>query len=225
MRRVLSPLVLAAMAVNGVLIVNQELIVPRFAYYALEGRGVSSKQGPPVESAYDHLTRITIDGKQLLPAERAIQEAEFVLPAPTIVEELTTLRAEEGRLPARAGKRSDGLVSVRDGAGVRRSAAHRTRCRDPAQRTENPRSVRGDGAHSGPALQAQQQLFDAVQPRVVAADRESGVRADVCAPAGAAPSPAVRAAAVECDRRADHDSVDGPPGEHGAGDRFGAVAP
>jgi lipopolysaccharide export system permease protein len=105
MWRVLSPLVFAAFVVNGALIVNQEFIVPRFAYYALEGRGVSSKQAPPVESAYDHLTRITIDGKKLLPAERTILDAEFLLPAPALVDELTTLRAE--RAVFRKGQRGE----------------------------------------------------------------------------------------------------------------------
>jgi lipopolysaccharide export system permease protein len=95
MRRVLAPLVFCAVGVNAALVVNQEIVVPQFAYYALEGRGVSSKQGPPVESAYDHVTRITIDGKRLRPAQRTIEQAEFILPAPGIVAELTTLRAEK----------------------------------------------------------------------------------------------------------------------------------
>lgn len=94
MRRVLAPLVAATVGVSVLLVVNQELIVPQFANAALEGRGVSSKQGPSVESAYDHFTRITIDGKKLLPAQRTIERAEFVLPAPGIVEELTILKAK-----------------------------------------------------------------------------------------------------------------------------------
>lgn len=102
MRRVLAPLVFASVAVGALLVVNQELIVPQFAYYALEGRGVSSKQAPPVESAYDHATRITIDGKRLKPAQRTIEEAEFILTAPGVVEELTTLRAQ--RAVFRRGK-------------------------------------------------------------------------------------------------------------------------
>ncbi len=94
MRRVMAPLIVATMGVSGLLVVNQELIVPQFANAALEGRGVSSTQGPSVESAYDHFTRITIDGKKLLPAQRTIEQAEFVLPAPGIVEELTILKAK-----------------------------------------------------------------------------------------------------------------------------------
>lgn len=97
MRRILAPLVFATIGINGLLVLNQELVVPRFAYHALEGRGVTSKQGPEVESAYDHLTRIQIDGKKLLPAKKTIEFAEFVLPAPGIVEELTTLKAEKAK--------------------------------------------------------------------------------------------------------------------------------
>lgn len=95
MRRALAPLVAAAVLVNGLLVINQEFIVPQVAYYALEGRGVSSREAPEVESAYDHVTRITIDGKRLLPARQTIERAEFVLPAPDIVSELTILQAEK----------------------------------------------------------------------------------------------------------------------------------
>lgn len=94
MWRVLSPLVVATMLVSTFLVVNQEFVVPNFANAAMEGRGVSSKESPPVESAHDHYTRITLDGKRLLPAEKTIELADFVLP-PGITEELTILKAEK----------------------------------------------------------------------------------------------------------------------------------
>lgn len=94
MRRVLLPLVFAAVFVNGLLLINQELIVPEIADWALEGRGVTAKQAPGVESAYDNQTRIIIDGKHLLPAKQTIVQPDFVLPMPEIVEELTILQAE-----------------------------------------------------------------------------------------------------------------------------------
>jgi lipopolysaccharide export system permease protein len=94
MRRVLAPLVLATVVVSGILVFNQEVVVPRFAYQMLEGRGASSKQRPQVEPAYDHVSWITIDGRAIRPADQTIEQAEFVLPAPGIVDELTTLRAE-----------------------------------------------------------------------------------------------------------------------------------
>jgi lipopolysaccharide export system permease protein len=108
MRRVLFPLVIATVGVNALLVLNQELIVPQFAEHALEGRGVSSQQAPGVESAYDHATRIQIDGKKLLPAKQTIEQAEFVLPAPELVQELTILKAEWARFLPAKGKRPTG---------------------------------------------------------------------------------------------------------------------
>jgi lipopolysaccharide export system permease protein len=95
MRRVLSPLVIAAVLVNGLLVFNQEVIIPRFAFYAMEGRGLSSKSAPGVESACDHVTKIIIDGQRLVPSKKTIEAAEFVLPAPDIVTELTILKAKK----------------------------------------------------------------------------------------------------------------------------------
>lgn len=102
MRRVVTPLVVAAILVNGVLLINQELIVPEIADWALEGRGVTAKQAPGVESAYDNETRIIIDGKRLLPAKQTIELPEFVLPTPGIVNQLTILEAD--RAEFRRGK-------------------------------------------------------------------------------------------------------------------------
>ncbi len=113
MRRVLTPLVFATVGVNVLLVANQELIVPQFAYHAMEGRGTSSKQAPGVESAYDHATRIQIDGKKLLPAQQTIESPAFVLPAPDLVDELTVLKAEKAKYRPRQGNRSAGWYLVR----------------------------------------------------------------------------------------------------------------
>lgn len=113
MRRILTPLVLAAIMINGLLVVNQELIVPQFASYAMEDRGVSSQSGPEVESAYDHVTRIIIDGKQLRPVQRTIEQAEFTLPAPGMVTELTILQAEKAKYVRGSHGRPAGWYLIR----------------------------------------------------------------------------------------------------------------
>ncbi|MFO0918450.1 MAG: LptF/LptG family permease [Planctomycetaceae bacterium] len=111
MRRVLAPLVFVSAVVSGLLVVNQEVVLPRFAYQMLEGRGASSKEAPPVEPTYDHVTWITIDGKAIRPADLTIDQAEFVLPTPGIVEEMTTLRAERAVFHrASKGRRSGWLL-------------------------------------------------------------------------------------------------------------------
>lgn len=95
MFRVLSPLVLAGAMVSGVLVLNQELVIPQIAYAAHAPRGSFASTHVDVEPVYDHASRISIDGRRLLPAQQTIEQAEFVLPAPTIAGELTILRAEQ----------------------------------------------------------------------------------------------------------------------------------
>jgi lipopolysaccharide export system permease protein len=108
MRRVLFPLIIATFGLNFLLVMNQELIVPRFADAAATGRGVSSQNAPGVEAAYDHATRIQIHGKKLIPAKRTVEHAEFVLPAPDLVRELTILKAEKAIFRRGRGDRPTG---------------------------------------------------------------------------------------------------------------------
>ncbi|MBI1345630.1 LptF/LptG family permease [bacterium] len=95
MFRVLSPLVVAGAIVSGALVLNQELVIPRIAFAAHAPRGSLDSNHVDVEPVYDHASRISIDGRRLLPAMRTIEQAEFVLPAPTIASEMTILRAEK----------------------------------------------------------------------------------------------------------------------------------
>jgi lipopolysaccharide export system permease protein len=93
MYRVLLPLVFAAAGVGGLLMLNQELIIPRIAYAAYKARGGVDSAEVRVEPIYDHASRISIDGRRLQLAERMIEQAEFVLPTPTIAGDLTILKA------------------------------------------------------------------------------------------------------------------------------------
>lgn len=94
MYRVLLPVVGAAAMVSGLLALNQELVIPRFAHAAYAARGGGDSAAVRVESIYDNSSRISIDGRNLRMAERTIEQAEFVLPAPTIASDLTILKAE-----------------------------------------------------------------------------------------------------------------------------------
>lgn len=113
MRRVLFPLIIATVGVNCLLVANQEFIVPRFADSAATGRGASSQHAPGVEAAYDHATRIQINGKKLIPAKQTVEHAEFVLPAPDLVQELIILKAEKAVYRKGRGDRPTGWYLVR----------------------------------------------------------------------------------------------------------------
>lgn len=94
MYRVLLPLVCAAVCVNGFLVANQELVIPRIAHAAYDSRGGNDSQEVRVEPVYDYASRISINGHRLLLSQRTIEGAEFVLPAPTIVGSMETIEAK-----------------------------------------------------------------------------------------------------------------------------------
>lgn len=95
MYRVLRPLIVATVCVTGFLVLNQELVIPRIAHAAFESRGGSAGSDLHVEPVYDYATRISIYGRRLRLSERIIEQAEFVLPAPGITSDLTTLKAKQ----------------------------------------------------------------------------------------------------------------------------------
>jgi len=64
MYRILAPLPVATALVTVLLVANRELVVPHFAYAAMQERG-AKPAGQRVESVYDHSTRISIDGARL----------------------------------------------------------------------------------------------------------------------------------------------------------------
>lgn len=111
MYRVLLPLAGATVCVSLLLVVNQELVIPQIAYAAFETRGGSTGAEIRVEPVYDHSTRISINGRRLRLAERAIEDAEFALPAPTITGDLTILKAGQAQYcPARNGRPAGWLL-------------------------------------------------------------------------------------------------------------------
>jgi lipopolysaccharide export system permease protein len=110
MYRVLRSLILASVAVAGLLVANQELVIPRIAHQAHESRGSSKNSDIRVEPVYDHASRISINGSRLHLAERTIERAEFVLPAPTIVGEMTRLSAEKAIHRSTKRGRSSGWI-------------------------------------------------------------------------------------------------------------------
>jgi lipopolysaccharide export system permease protein len=110
MYRVLLPLVGAAACVSAGLVVNQELVIPRIAYAAYQSRGGSAGGHVRVEPVYDYSTRISIDGRQLRLAERTVEDALFVLPAPGVAAELTILKARRAVHCAARGDRPAGWL-------------------------------------------------------------------------------------------------------------------
>lgn len=110
MYRILTPLILACSFVFGLLWLNQEFIIPRFAHAAYETRGGGDATQHEVESFTDHSTRISIDGQSIRLSHRTIDRASFVLPAPTLVNEFTILEATSAKFYPASEKRPAGWV-------------------------------------------------------------------------------------------------------------------
>ena len=97
MYRVLAPLIVGSAAFSALFTLNQEFVVPQIAHAAFEQRGDAGSTKHHVESMTDHSTRISIDGQSVRLADRSIEQAVFVLPAPTLVTEITILEAAEAK--------------------------------------------------------------------------------------------------------------------------------
>ncbi|WP_437225412.1 LptF/LptG family permease [Planctomicrobium sp. SH661] len=96
-------LVLGLLFINGLLIFNQEIILPKIAPHLQGRRGDLADDSLKVEPQHDFITKIFISGSGLIPANREMTKPEFLLPHPLLVSTYVSLRADVGRyLPANA---------------------------------------------------------------------------------------------------------------------------
>lgn len=93
--RLALPIFVGTALVHGVLLANKELLLPKIAAHLTGSHGHSANDGRRVEPQSDRVNNIFISGRELIPASRAIRDAEFRLASPTLVREFTPLRAEE----------------------------------------------------------------------------------------------------------------------------------
>lgn len=128
--RLLVPVAGGAIAVNVAVFANQELIVPQISHRIQASRGERGDDGQNVDPVYDYDSHIRIDGRKLFLATRRLSQANFVLPVPEVVEELTTLKAREARYVEATPQRPAGWI-LRDVAprygGLRLTADGRAR--------------------------------------------------------------------------------------------------
>ena len=110
MYRILAPLVLISAAFHVAFALNQEYVVPQIAHAAFEKRGEPESTKHLVESFTDHASHISIDGQSVRLAERALDEAVFVLPAPSLANEITILEAPVAEFYPAQGARPAGWL-------------------------------------------------------------------------------------------------------------------
>lgn len=89
--RIILPLIVGALLVNGLLIANTELMIPQIALQLQNTRDGSVAEGKSMEAVQDYELHLNIDGDRIVPEKEAIRRARFILAAPFCVNELTTL--------------------------------------------------------------------------------------------------------------------------------------
>lgn len=92
--RLVVPLLIGAMTVNGLLMLNQEVLVPSIADELLMPIGSSAADAQQVYVRRDFSSHIEISGEGLIMAEHKLLRPEFLLPAPEVNSEITILKAE-----------------------------------------------------------------------------------------------------------------------------------
>jgi lipopolysaccharide export system permease protein len=109
--RLLKPLLVAAMILNGALILNQEIIIPAFAIPLQTPRGSELAQVQKVEAVYDHSNHLMhIDGDQVLIKEQTLIGAGFQLPTPQLSRHFFVLKAEKARYVSATDKSPAGWL-------------------------------------------------------------------------------------------------------------------
>ena len=92
--RLALPFMGASIVVSMMLAANQELVIPEIAEKLQAPRKSGEEHGQKVEPIYDH-NRIHIDGRNVFLESNRLAEGRFVLPAPELALELTTVRSKD----------------------------------------------------------------------------------------------------------------------------------
>lgn len=108
--RLVLPIALGAAVVNGMVVCNEELVIPRVAPQLQANRTEERQDQHAVEPRYDYKTRIHIDGKSLNLEQKRINQAEFILPPPDVATELTALKGEDAVYLNAAADRPSGWL-------------------------------------------------------------------------------------------------------------------
>lgn len=92
--RLAVPLLLGNVFISVLLVANQELLIPRLANQLQMKPGQGSDTNEKIKPAWDHSNHLLIHSGKMFFTDRKLTDAEFVLPVPELVSELTTIHAE-----------------------------------------------------------------------------------------------------------------------------------
>lgn len=92
--RLVVPMLVGTLIVNGLLMLNQELVLPAVAGELIKSIGSGAQDVQRVSMRRDFSSHIEISAEGLILAERKLVKPEFLLPAPEVNAEIATLKAE-----------------------------------------------------------------------------------------------------------------------------------
>lgn len=95
--RLILPMMVGTAVITLLVLVNREYLIPRIAHLIQAPRSIDGRVEQPVEPIYDRVSRIHITGKNLLPKHQMLEDAEIILKAKDVADQLTTLRAKQAK--------------------------------------------------------------------------------------------------------------------------------
>lgn len=109
--RILAPaLLLGVSTMVCVKMVNREFFLSRFGHYQHASRGGNEKTSHLVVPKYDHGSQILIDGWKVVPEDKRIEKAAFLLPPDIAGNDMINLRADEAKYFSPYKKRPGGWL-------------------------------------------------------------------------------------------------------------------
>lgn len=93
--RLARPLIVGVMVANLLLVLNTEFVIPKVSLLLQASRGGGLTEGKAIEPVQDYELHMNIDGDLVFADDQSIENGRFILTAPFLVHELTTLSCKK----------------------------------------------------------------------------------------------------------------------------------
>jgi len=108
--RLAVPFVLGVLAINGLMAINQEVVIPRIAAELQAGHGSETGSAQVVESQVDLQTDIYVSADSLRMSDRTLIKPEFLLPTPSIADSTQKITGEAAKFYRARGRQPSGWL-------------------------------------------------------------------------------------------------------------------
>lgn len=112
-RILVPPLLVGIAIVSGLRVANREFILDSNSHRLHADRNSNELTSHGVNPIYDLASNILIDGESVIPQNRTMKQATFVLPEGRVSDQLTCIHAEEAVFHPQLGKRPAGWLLLK----------------------------------------------------------------------------------------------------------------